>query len=70
MPRRGAPLRRRSLCLGVLESKFTEHSSSPRRSNALLRRTSLPRRSEPLHLGVALLRLGVPVSFVLVALFC
>ena len=44
-PRRGAPPRRTSLCLGKLDDKFSEFSGPPRHSNALPRRTSLPRRS-------------------------
>ena len=48
------------ICLGEPEAKFFEFSDSPRSRNPFL--------DEPLHLGVAVLRLGqatVPVLFFL-----
>ena len=50
--------RRRLLHLGGIETGFLAFSGPPRHSNAPPRRTSRPRRS-----------LGIPVSFVFVALF-
>ena len=44
-PRPRAPPRRRSLCLGEPEPKFSKFSSLLRRSNAPPRRTSLPKRT-------------------------
>ena len=53
--------RRRSGRLGEPEAKSFEFFDLPRRRN--------PRLGEPLRLGVALLRLDVPKSHVLVPLF-
>ena len=61
MPRRRAPPRRRHLGLSNPDVKFSELDGLPRRSMLCL--------GEPLCLRVAKLRLGVPVSYVLVHLF-
>ena len=44
MPKHRAPPRRRSLRLGEPDPRVSTLSGPPRRSNALPRRTSLPRR--------------------------
>ena len=54
------PRRRRHLRLGEPEVKFSELSGPPR--------CSMLRLGEPLRLGVAKLRLGIPISFVSVLL--
>ena len=61
MPSRRAPPMQRHLHLGEPEVKFSELFGPLRHS--------MFRLGEPLHLGVAKLRLGVPVRFVLVPLF-
>ena len=60
-PRRRAPPRKRPLRVGGPDPKVSALSGPPRRCVLHL--------GEPLYLGVAKLRLGVPVSSILVPLF-